>query len=316
LSTASKTKNTFIDVPCNLCGSSRTKVVYPSTIQSHPNDQLKCECTNAGHGSYYQLVQCEECGLNFSSPRPSKEVLETGYSEVKDEKYEKEKEGRIKTFQRNLRNISKYKSIGKILDVGCSLGVFLSEAKKVGWDAFGIEPSRWCVEQAQKQYSFPIRQGTSDDLKNFNQTFDVVTLWDVLEHVEDPLQTLIDCRDVLNKEGVFVFSTVDFGSLYARLLGKKWPWLMTMHIFYFDKNTIKKYLEKVGLELLEIKVYKHTVSLNYLIYKLNKINRPLAGVVQFLQNTVLFQKNLYCTIGMGDFVEVYTKKKGVVDING
>ncbi len=297
------------DVPCNFCGADDPRVIYPSTVNPQDLSKFECSCTCERHGEYYQLVQCRHCGLCYSSPRPDARMLAAGYASVEDAVYQEEMGGRVKTFQRNLRNISRYKKSGTLLDVGSSMGVFLSEAKKAGWDALGIEPSAWCVQQGRRLLNIDVRQGTDDDLGSFGRKFDVVALWDVLEHVDDPLKTLQNCKDVLAQEGILVFSTVDIGSRYARLLGKRWPWLMKMHIYYFDKRSIQKYLDKVGLELLEIRTYKHTVSLNYLLYKFNSISKPLYYFAQLLQKTIFLGKNIYVTIGMGDFMEVYARKR-------
>jgi 2-polyprenyl-3-methyl-5-hydroxy-6-metoxy-1,4-benzoquinol methylase len=301
-------QSTLKDVPCNLCGSNDTQVIYTSTIRSDQMTKFECNCTCDGHGEYYQLVRCRRCGLYYSSPRPDGDALREGYSDVQDIVYQEEIEGRVKTFGRNLKHLARYKQKGELLDVGSSIGVFLSEARKQGWDVYGIEPSAWCADRGKKLFHLAIRQGTSHDLKTIGRKFDVVTLWDVLEHVDDPLTTLRDCRDALKEGGVLAFSTVDIGSIYVRLLGKRWPWLMKMHIYYFDKKSIKKYLEKAGLELLEIRTYQHTVSIDYLLYKFQSINKLLFQITKWIKRVIFLNKNIYMTIGMGDFMEVYAGK--------
>lgn len=295
-------------VACNLCKSDNTAVIFKSTVNSSTENNPGYACTTSGHGIHYQVVKCRNCGLSYSSPRPDATILEKEYKEVKDEIYQEELTGRIKTFQRNLKKIDCYKKNGKLLDIGCSLGVFLSLAKKDGWEIFGIEPSGWCVEQCKKLFNIDIQQGTNRDLAKFNRKFDVITMWDVLEHVDNPLETLINCRDALKDGGILAFSTLDIGSLYAKFFGKKWPWLLKMHIYYFDRKTIKKYLEKVGLKLLELNTYKHTISINYLLYKLKKINLFLHHLIRLFKKIIFFNKNIYITFDMGDFVEVYAKK--------
>lgn len=292
---------------CNLCGSDSTRIIYPASLKSKTS-QVDFACTNAGHGEYYQLVRCKNCGLYYSSPRPNSADLETAYSKQTDAMYQAELSGRIKTFSRNLVNLSGYKKSGSLLDVGSSMGVFIDLARKQGWLVAGIEPSRWAIIQAKKLFGLRIRQGTDRDLTKFGRKFDVVTMWDVLEHVNDPLVTLERCRKVLNPGGVLAFSTVDIGSVYARLMGKKWPWLMKMHIYYFDKNTIKKYLAKAGFKLIAIKKYRHTVSLNYLLYKLKEINLWLYLLTKLVKRLILLNQNIYITFGLGDFMEVYAKK--------
>lgn len=287
-------------------------MIYKATVAGPKDCSHSYACSNGGHGEYFQMVRCKDCGLFYSSPRPCEGALEDLYREVEDPIYKEELEGRIRTFSRNLKNLKKYKRTGKLLDVGCSLGLFLDLARKDGWEIRGIEPSKWCVEEGKKLFNFSreISPGTCRDLDKWDEKFDAVTLWDVLEHLEDPLQALKNCRKLLKEDGILAFSTVDIGSLYAKILGRRWPWLMRMHIYYFDKKTIKKYLEKAGLKLLKIKTYKHTVSYNYLLYKLRSFSVFLYSLAGIFKKVFLFDKNSYVTFALGDFMEVYCAKDG------
>lgn len=296
------------DICCNLCGSSGYKVVYEASDPTS-EDGLDYVCTNVHHGEFYRVVKCDQCGLLYCSPRPDFEFLEQKYNKVQDDNYKEEVEGRKKTFKRSLLNLSKYRSNGAILDVGCALGVFLSEAKKEGWDVYGVEPSQWCVKQCKEIFDLNnVVCGTSKDILKFGRKFDVITMWDVLEHLDDPLGSLKNCSEVLKEDGVFAFSTVNVGSLYAKVLGRKWPWFMKMHIYYFDKKSIKAYLSKAGFDLIEMKVYKHIVSIDYLLYKLKNINGFLFSVVKLAKKIIFCNKNVFVSIGMGDFMEVYARK--------
>lgn len=295
-----------MDFKCNLCGGRSIKEIYPATVT---NSSGGYACTNDAHGQYFRLVRCSRCGLYFSHPRPTAAELAKEYSRLSDERYKQELAGRVLTFKRNLTNLAQYKSAGDLLDVGAALGVFVNQARKQGYAAVGIEPSWWCVKEAKKLFGLKLRQGTDKDLNRLGRKFDVVTLWDVLEHVDNPLATLKRLRRALKPGGILAFSTVDIGSGYARLLGRRWPWLMTMHLYYFDKTTIKKYLAKTGFKLLALKKYHHTISLDYLLYKLNKISRHLYWLVKTMKRVFLFNRNFYITFGLGDFMEVYAKKR-------
>lgn len=294
---------------CDLCGKSDATIVYPATVDSASNLACSCACTNDGHGKYHQVVRCKNCGLYYCSPRPDSQLLEQGYGEVEDELYHDEEEGRRRTFRGNLGRLTYYKKKGKLLDVGCALGIFIDEASKLGWDAEGIEPSKWCVEKGKEFFNLKIRQGSYKNLSEFDYKFDVITMWDVLEHVDEPSIALRNCRDILEDDGILVFSTVNIGSLYARMLGRKWPWFMEMHLYYFDLDTIRKYLEKAGFMVLDIKKYSHTVSIDYLSYKLKKISIVLYKITNFLRKAIFPRKKIFLTLGMGDFIEVYAKKQ-------
>lgn len=211
------------EFPCNLCRQNDAKVIFPSTVEPGLDNQPAYACTNEGHGEYYQIIQCRKCGQRYSSPREDASTLEEEYQNVKDEIYREEISGRIKTFERNLKNISWYKKDGNLMDVGCSMGVFLSLARDRGWNAQGIEPSFWCITEARKLFSVEIIQGTHENLLKFSKEFDVVTLWDVLEHLDDPLQALKNCHQALKDDGILALSTLNSTSPYARILGKNDP---------------------------------------------------------------------------------------------
>ncbi|MDD5681395.1 MAG: hypothetical protein PHI59_09180, partial [Candidatus Omnitrophica bacterium] len=133
------------EYPCNLCGSKDGVVIYPSTAIEDSVCAGSMACTNDGHGEHYQVVRCRRCGMIFSSPRPDDTELTVAYQSVKDNTYAQQLEGRVRTFDRNLDNLARFCTNGKLMDVGCALGVFLSRALRRGWDVRGIEPSLWCA---------------------------------------------------------------------------------------------------------------------------------------------------------------------------
>lgn len=296
------------EVNCNLCGKNNSKVIFESTINPNHNSEFGYTCTAKNHGEHYRIVKCRECGLHYCSPRPKEGVLNDQYRRVEDYIYHEELKGRIKTFKPVLDKLQKYKQGGKLLDIGCSLGAFLSLVERDRWQAMGIEPSIWCVEEGKKMFNVDITQGTYRDLDNYRESFDAITMWDVIEHLDDPMGALNFCYHALKEAGVLAFSTIDIGSVYARLLGRRWPWLMQMHIYYFNKNNIKRYLEQAGFKLIELSTYKHTVSSQYLLYKFEKINRALYNIIKLYKAFFCHGKNNFITIGMHDIIQIYAEK--------
>jgi hypothetical protein len=171
-------------INCDLCGCNSADIIFKSTINPRNDVKLGYACASEGHGEHYRIVRCKNCGLYYSSPRPQAAQFELCYQEIQDFVYQDEEQGRRKTFQRNLKNLAKYKKNGRLIEIGSYLGIFLDEARKKGWDAEGIEPSQWCVEKAKERFGLNIRQGAYKDIATLQGKFDVVTMWDVLEHVE------------------------------------------------------------------------------------------------------------------------------------
>ena len=142
-----------------------------------------------------------------------------------------EREGRVLTFSRNLAPFEKLvakSDTRRLLDLGCHIGVMVELAQARGWDAWGVEPSTWASEQARAR-GLHVVTGTLSDAKVPENYFDVVTLWDVVEHLTDPAAELRMVHRVLKPGGVFAIHTIDIESMFARLMGRRWPWLMEMH---------------------------------------------------------------------------------------
>lgn len=300
------------ETKCNLCGSDKFTVVYEAQLKSEDPDSASCTCTNTGHGEFYRVLKCNECGLVYCSPRPSEQITFDSYSEVCDSVYKEQEHGRILTFEKLLKELETYrKEKGKLLDIGASTGVFLNCAAGRGWDVQGIEPSVWCTEEASKKELLKGRivSGTYRDIEKFSDKFDVISMWDVIEHLHDPMNALETCAGKLKDGGLLALTTIDIGSLFAKISGKRWPWLMKMHLYYFDRKTIEAYLKESGFELLAVKPYVHVISLEYLIFKMDSLFRP-AGFLMRLLSKILFinAKFIHIPISLGDCITIYALK--------
>lgn len=183
---------------------------------------------------------------------------------MEDPLYLAEEDGRVLTFERHLRAVARYRPApGRLLDVGAFTGVFVDAARRAGWDAVGLEPSAWAVEVARKRGT-PMIPGTLADARPPDASFDAVTLWDVIEHVPDPLGELRHAAAVLKPGGLLVVHTMDCESFFARLMGRRWPWLMEMHIVYFSKRTLRAMAERAGFEVLDVRAQGRYLRLGYL----------------------------------------------------
>ena len=166
------------------------------------------------------------------------------------------------------------------LDVGAYVGVFMNVAREAGWDTHGVEPSRWAREQN------PALQGrylgaTLDDLLPAQAaSFDILTMWDVIEHLTDPFHTVRQCALLLKPGGLFALSTHNMQSQWARLYGSRYPFLMRMHLFHFSNQTIVRLLEDSGFEV--VKLYKHRrfLSVDYFLNRLESLFPPLAKILR------------------------------------
>ena len=300
----------MITVKCNLCGQDDWHVRFPSTMTT--TDDLNVDvfrCTSPDYGSHSQIVQCNHCGLVYANPRWSDEELQTAYTVVEDKTYVDEREGREITFRKHLASLEKHTGPANgrsLLDVGAYIGVFVEVASQAGWNASGIEPSTWAVSQA-KSRGLRIFQGTQDAAELQGHQFDVVTLWDVIEHVTNPAAELRKSYGLLKPGGWLAIHTMDTDSMIARLLGQRWPWLMDMHVYYFSQKTLAEMLQNCGFEIVWSGTQGRYLSLGYLATRLAGFNRHLgklaAMLIDFLQiNEVTVPVNF------GDLFTIYARR--------
>jgi len=223
-------------------------------------------CTSFGHRRHPPIWGCAACGLLFQDPRPSEAELLAAYGDVEDPLYLAERENRYLTFRRAVRLLGPGEG-RRLLDVGAYCGFFVDVARQAGFAAEGIELSRWAGAQARAA-GIPVQNETIAERAARGTRYDVVTLWDVVEHLADPRRDLELALSLLRPGGRLVLSTIDAGSRVARLLGRRWPWLMDMHLFYFDRRNLPALLESLGYRVLSTGNYAHTVSSGYLLRKL------------------------------------------------
>jgi ubiquinone/menaquinone biosynthesis C-methylase UbiE len=193
-----------------------------------------------------------------------------------------------------------------LLDVGCYTGVFVEIAEHHGWEAWGVEPSRWAVTQAQGR-ELHVVQGTLATADLPDAYFDVVTLWDVIEHLTDPHATLQQTLRLLKPGGLVAIHTIDIESPSARLMGAHWPWLMEMHVHYFSHRTLRMMLEHCGFQMISASPQGRYLRLGYLMNRLGALI-PLMGRPAEWLVTKLRLRGLSVPVNLGDLFTAYAQK--------
>lgn len=210
-----------------------------------------------GHKNGYTLYTCRSCNLTFVYPVPNaSEVYGEGYFTGASlhsgyANYDADKEAMVPTFEKYLKRIEPLVPGKRLLDVGAATGFFLQIAQRFGFDVYGVEISSYASGQAIKK-GIPMVTGTLGDVPA-TPLFDVITIFDVIEHVGDPYAECLQANTLLKKGGVLVINTPDIGSFYARLMGKKWHLIIPPeHLFYFNRKNMRLMLEKTGFEVVSI----------------------------------------------------------------
>jgi SAM-dependent methyltransferase len=289
---------------CYLCGGRELVLRFPGR-SGPPSSHGAYACTSFGHRAHRPIWGCRSCGLLVQWPIPDSPALLEAYGAVEDPLYLAEKDNRYLTFRRALRFLGPATG-QRLLDVGAYCGFFVDVARRAGFDAEGIELSRWAVAHA-RGLGLPVHNETIEERARSGARYDILTLWDVIEHLRDPRRELEHAHRLLERGGRLYVSTVDARSLAARALGARWPWLMEMHVIYFDRSTLPALLEETGFRTLRRTTYTHTVSAGYLVRKAAASFPPLAPALSALRRLV--PARLPVPVNLGDNMLVVAEKR-------
>ena len=268
---------------CRLCGGLQGRVLYEF---SRP------------------IFKCESCG-----------VVQVDQSEGVDHYTESYYRGGVyadylrdrAAIHRNaLQILSKLECLVQgrtLLDVGCAAGFFLEAARTRGWTVRGLEVSEYASNYARQELGLAIDTGSITSPPSELPRFDVVTLWDTIEHLDRPDLALSNIHDLLDPGGVLVLSTGDYGSLLRRLAGKKWRLFADpTHKFFFDENTLGRVLTQQGFQIFRVDRIGKWVSL---LMILHQSGLSLAHSVRDWLGKTRWNPSLY--VNLWDVMTVFAK---------
>ncbi len=274
-----QTTTRYETVPCTICGSTGYRVVRPA-VERQSSDFVSEFKSSADGPLVERVVACDECGLQFVSPRLHRDVILDGYREGSDERFVSQARARERTFASSLERIEKHAPRGRLLDIGTAAGAFLHVAAARGWQVSGCEPNRWMCEWGRTHYGLDITPGTLVEQGYPDRTFDVVTLWDVLEHDGDPRRLLEECHRILKPGGLIVVNYPDVGSWIARAMGRRWVFFLSGHLYYFTRSTARKLLQRTGFHVLDIRPHVQWLELDYLLLRAEALGGPLVRLMR------------------------------------
>lgn len=237
--------------PCILCGARQAKLYHrPIGLLA----QLGAD-----------VVKCQQCGLVFLNPMPAEEYLHEFYLHyhrfgnawfsADRPGYEATTIGKKHRLNYQLIRDNYTFSGNRALDIGCGRGVFLDILKRDGWNVLGVEYSEDAVHMAHEQFGVDALLGNFETIELPDERFDLITFWDVLEHMRTPRGALARCRSLLKEDGLIVIETPNMDSLlnvsadWSYRAGWKWPASLLYgphHLYYFDPVTLGHLLERTG----------------------------------------------------------------------
>ena len=232
-------------VPCPVCGEER-----PFSL---------C-CRRYG----LDVVRCDSCGHVYVNPQLDPSAVRIIYdlsywnrlqpaigSPTMEERIEFDYWNALAKLH---RDILPFKQKGRFLDVGCSNGALVKRAQELGFEAVGLEVSPDVASVGRRRFNVEVRVGILSEMVWPDCYFDCITMYDVLEHLFEPVRDLEICFRLLKKGGILIVETVNTDSLAFLEQGCDWHYIMPIeHVHYFSEWNLVRTLERIGFEVLESK---------------------------------------------------------------
>jgi SAM-dependent methyltransferase len=284
-------KGSSINVKCDLCG--------------HDEPELFLEKDG------FKIVRCKNCSLVYVNPRLSQDTLCDLYNEnvispfqyYLDTKSEDER-----TFSERLDQIEEHADVGKILDVGCSIGTFSNVAKRRGWEIIGVDINKMSANYCQEKLGFDVKVGNFQDLDLPKEYFDVVLMNDFLEHVSSPSNALKKAHDVVKKGGILFIVTPKIDSFMARISKSRWLHLKPdEHLYYFSSKTMEELLKKTGFEVISLRSIGRYRNVNTIFLKATTYGDSIYKLTRIFVNNRL-GRNMTIMLNLRDEMAVLAKK--------
>jgi 2-polyprenyl-3-methyl-5-hydroxy-6-metoxy-1,4-benzoquinol methylase len=230
-------------VPCALCGGTFTRP-YVKKFG-------------------YRIVKCWRCGLVYCNPRLSADDTDKRYNA---EYFHNEYLPSVRPpagvdegtflddrFRPSIGLLERSGTVkGRVLEIGTGAGFFLKAAARAGWDAHGLELSAEAAAYAQETLGLDVRQTAAEEMPFEPGSFDAAAMFEVIEHLRDPLAVLRAARRAVRPGGVLVLSTPNLNSVSRWVLGRQWAVLSPAeHLYYFTERTLTAILVKAGFSRVE-----------------------------------------------------------------
>lgn len=258
----------------------------------------------------YSVRRCAACGLGWASPRLSADGLVAMYADdsywsSRSPKtlgygdYRAQEELYLKTFRKRFTlALRDGPSGGRALDVGCAAGFCMQVMRELGFEAHGVEVSGTIASHAIDHFGFnTVHVGTLESAHFEPRSFDLITAWDVIEHVVDPRALLRTARELLKPDGLLVVETQNIDSAFARLLGRRWHhYKHAEHIYHFTPPTLRTLLRSAGFDVraLTPRYAGKYVSLEFIAERAERVHPVLSRALR--PPSRLESANLYINV--------------------
>ncbi len=231
----------------------------------------------------FSIVRCASCGFRFTNPRPGVDELARYYLSEDYISHSNSSKGLINWLYKKVRTytlkgkvakINAESAIGQILDIGCGTGEFLNACVSAGWKGKGIEPSEMASAQAKKNFNLSVFSEEEMD-KLPSESFDVITMWHVLEHVPNLVERVKDLQRLLKSTGVALIAVPNCESRDAKHYKEFWAaYDVPRHLYHFSPADIKNLFSKHGFKVQSILPMKFDSYYVSMLSEKYKAGRP------------------------------------------
>ncbi|GEM_PF-960538 len=301
-----------IEYPCPICGSAGYKIIYVDTLgNSLPSFDYTY---GKNRNQTYRIVRCSICSHCYCSPRP-RDLHSNYIDNYIDSSYLKLRSQRIATARRVIQTISKLKKGGKLLDIGCATGDFMIIAKET-YQVDGLELATWSAKIAE-QKGLVVHKCQIKELPYMN-SYDIVTLWGVIEHFEFPASEIFNICNLLKDDGIVCIWTGDIDSITSKLLRKRWWYFLGQHLQYFSRKSMCQLFENNGFRLEYMGIYPYVMTCDSFYNSMKRYSS-----LDKLINTSLFRKLMFNLFKDNEFTlkipgetfAIFKKQKDLKKIN-
>jgi 2-polyprenyl-3-methyl-5-hydroxy-6-metoxy-1,4-benzoquinol methylase len=248
------------------------------------NSQISDHFTIERYKYQFKTSRCNSCKFIFMNPQFTEEIINNMYdmnyySGNSDYSYLDERE--IFNYSEYVWNsridfINRYIPGGNFLDIGSSFGGLLQSARKK-FIPYGIELSEYSAQYSKKFFGENIHNGTLENHNFKYSSMDVITMIELIEHLENPVKAIIECYKLLKKNGLLVIQTANMEGLQAKMLKNSYAYYMPGHLSYFSKSNLLWILEQTGFSKIE---FFHPVEFG-LIPKLKKSSNSFKSILDY-----------------------------------
>jgi SAM-dependent methyltransferase len=239
-------------------------------------------------GLWFMVVQCQECGLCYTNPRPAPASIGKFYPDTYVCHRRPEPKRRLRKKRDPLAKLLPPQGLARLLDFGCGAGEFLGRMRVVGWNVTGLDVSEACVERLRNEMGITALAGTLPHPALEDESFEAVTMWQALEHVHQPLEVVRAAGRLLTPGGKLLVAVPNIDSDPYRWFGTSWYALdVPRHLTHFTPVTLRLLLQRAGLEVDSIRMVRHPGWMRHSARLLAR-RAPKTPVVARLLTTRLF----------------------------